>query len=157
METQNLTANYQTSTGYRFISEGETAFKIHLHLPDDSVFHRSVGFIKLGKKKALRKALKIRNEQGKKAWRKFWPRVLNEHDLIICLPHSLEPNISSCGGYYVAMWSDNNRVRKYRKRSIKKHGKLSAYTQCKKILLEAHRDQIELLLFMGRLNTIDLK
>ena len=42
-------------------------------------------------------------------------------------------------------------------RSISKYGKLAAYMQTKKALLEAHKDNLEILTFMGRLNSIDLK
>jgi hypothetical protein len=41
--------------------------------------------------------------------------------------------------------------------SIKKHGRLAAYTKTKKALLEANKDNLEILEFMGRLNSIDLK
>nr|MVG00930.1 iron ABC transporter substrate-binding protein [Vibrio cholerae] len=41
--------------------------------------------------------------------------------------------------------------------SINKHGKLAAYTKTKKALLAAHKDCLDILVFMGRLNSIDLK
>lgn len=157
METKHLTANYQTSTGYRFISEGTNAYKVSIHLPDDTYVYSSIGFVTLGKKAALRKAIKTRNELGHRAWGKFWRRVLKEHDLIISLPHNLEPKLSKCGTYYAAYWSDENKKRKCRKRSVEKYGKLAAYMQCKRVLLDAHRKNLELLLFMDRLSTIDLK
>ncbi|NAX37241.1 Fe3+-citrate ABC transporter substrate-binding protein, partial [Vibrio sp. V27_P1S3P104] len=41
--------------------------------------------------------------------------------------------------------------------SIKRHGKLAAYTKTKKALLDAHKDYLDILIYMGRLNSIDLK
>ena len=54
-------SNLITNTGHRFISKGKTAFKIHIHTPDDTVLHRSVGFVRIGEKKGLKKAIKLRN------------------------------------------------------------------------------------------------
>lgn len=139
----------------RFISKGETAFKIQIHAPHDELVCRSVGFIKIGENKARREAVKLRNKLGRELWGKFWPRVLKEEDLFLRLTHSLEP--IDMGDYYQAMWSDKKGVRHCRKRSIEAHGRLAAYTQCKKAILDAHSEEIELLRFMGRLSTIDLK
>ena len=81
------------ATGYRFISKGQTAFKIHIHTPEDTVLHRSVGFVRMGEDKALKKTIKLRDELGRKLWGKFWPKVLREPYLMTRLPHSLEPKI----------------------------------------------------------------
>ncbi|MDG3034199.1 Fe3+-citrate ABC transporter substrate-binding protein [Vibrio parahaemolyticus] len=151
------TANYQTNTGERFISESKTAFKIHIPKPEGGVLHRSVGFVRIGKKKGLRKAIKKRDIEGSKLWEKHWKRVLNNESLITRLPHNLEPTITPNGRWYVAMWSDENGVRHCRKRSIDEHGKLAAYVACKKEMLKGCKGYIDILLFMGRLNTIDLK
>lgn len=88
------------------------------------------------------------------------------------LPHSLEPKIiykprptkenpdyrDAC---YTAAW------RSYDTRghcsfnsvvcSIKRHGKLAAYTKTKKALLDVHKEYLDILIYMGRLNSIDLK
>lgn len=160
------------ATGYRFISKGKTAFKIHIHTPDDTVLHRSVGFVRMGEDKALKKTIKLRDELGRQLWGKFWPKVLKEPYLMTRLPHSLEPKIvfkpnptQSDPGHrdecYIAKWRvfSENGDYKYRTKvcSIRKHGRLAAYSQTKRALLEAHKDVIELLIFMGRLNSIDLK
>lgn len=165
-------SNLITNTGYRFISKGKTAFKVHIHTPDDTVLHRSIGFIKIGEEKALKKAIALRNKLGKQMWGKFWTKVLKDPYLMTRLPHSLEPKIiykpnptqvdpehrDAC---YIAKWREFNEegAYKYRTivRSINKYGKLAAYSQTKKALLQAHKDSLELLVFMGRLNSIDLK
>lgn len=87
MNKSNLTSN----TGHRFISKGKTAYKIHIHAPDDKVVHRSVGFIRIGEKKALEKAIQLRNELGKEMWGKFWNRLLKEPYLMTRLPHDSNP------------------------------------------------------------------
>ncbi|MDP2571100.1 Fe3+-citrate ABC transporter substrate-binding protein [Vibrio sp. vnigr-6D03] len=161
-----------TSTGHRFISKSKTAFKIHIHTPDDTVMHRSVGFVRIGEKKGLKKAIKLRNELGREMWGKFWRRLLKDPYLMTRLPHSVEPVIvykpnptksdpehrDAC---YLAKWREFNESGEYKYKtkvcSINKHGKLAAYTQTKKALLEAHKNNIEILTYMGRLNSIDLK
>lgn len=165
-------SNLITNTGHRFISKGKTAFKIHIHTPDDTVLHRSIGFIKLGEETGLKKAIKLRNELGSKMWGKFWRRLLKDPYLMTRLPHSIEPKIvlkpnptqsdpdhrDAC---YIAKWREcddsGNVYYKTVVRSIKKYGKLAAYMQTKKALLDAHKDNIEILSFMGRVASIDLK
>ncbi|NLS11639.1 Fe3+-citrate ABC transporter substrate-binding protein [Vibrio sp. SM6] len=165
-------SNLITNTGHRFISKGKTAYKIHIHTPEDTVLHRSVGFIKMGEKKALKKAIKLRNELGAAMWGKFWRRLLKDPYLMTRLPHSVEPKIvykpnptqsdpNHRDACYIAKWRecDDDGTVHYKTvvRSIKKYGKLAAYTQTKKALLEAHRDNIEILSFMGRVASINLK
>lgn len=161
-------SNLTTNTGHRFISKGKTAFKIHIHTPDDTILHRSVGFVRLGEKKALDKTIKLRNELGKEMWGKFWNRILKDPYLMTRLPHDLEPKIiyksrdpATSSGYYIAKWREylGDGKFKYRSKvcSIDKHGKLAAYATAKRALLEAHKENIDLLMFMGRLNSIDLK
>lgn len=165
-----LSINYQTKTGERFISKGKTAFKIRIHKPDDTLLHRSVGFVRLGEEKALKKAIKLRNELGKQLWGKFWPSILNEPNLITRLPHTLEPVLltTNCGNaengeyqykidVYQAAWSDKNGQRHCRKYSVNKYGKLAAYMKAKRAMLDAHKDVLELLKFMDRVSTIELK
>lgn len=165
-------SNLETNTGHRFISKAKTAFKIHIHTPDDKVIHRSVGYIRIGEKKGLKKAIKLRNEMGSEMWGKFWRRLLKDPYLMTRLPHSLEPKIifkprptkdnpdgkDEC---YIAAWRnyDENGKLIYRSVvcSIKKHGRLAAYSKTKKALLAANKENLEILEFMGRLNSIDLK
>ena len=168
MKKSNLTTN----TGHRFISKAKTAFKIHIHTPDDKVLHRSVGYVKIGEKKGLKKAIKLRNELGSAMWGKFWRKLLKDPYLMTRLPHSVEPKIifnldqlkliltrkDEC---YIAAWRNYDKNGKLIYRSIvcsiKKHGRLAAYTKTKKALLEANKDNLEILEFMGRLTSIDLK
>jgi len=62
---------------------------------------------------------------------------------------------------YIAKWRVMNDKGEYKYktvvRSISKYGKLAAYSQTKKALLEAHKENLEILTFMGRLNSIGLK
>ncbi|WP_375751030.1 Fe3+-citrate ABC transporter substrate-binding protein [Vibrio sp. HN007] len=165
-------SNLVTNTGHRFISKGKTAFKLHIHTPDDTILHRSVGFVRLGEEEALKKAIKLRNDLGAELWGKHWSKVLKDPYLMTRLPHNLEPKIiykarkKNAEGdnrepYYIAKWIEYTEEgeHKYRSKlcSIKKHGKLAAYSMTKRALLEAHKDNIPILLFMGRLNSIDLK
>jgi hypothetical protein len=165
-------SNLQTNTGHRFISKAKTAYKIHIHTPDDKVLHRSVGYVRIGEKKGLKKAIKLRNELGRKMWGKFWRLLLKDPYLMTRLPHSLEPKIiykprptkenpnyrDAC---YIAAWRHYDAQGHCHFRSvvcsIHKHGKLAAYTKTKKALLEAHKDYLDILIYMGRLNSIDLK
>ncbi|MCG3744702.1 Fe3+-citrate ABC transporter substrate-binding protein [Vibrio cincinnatiensis] len=165
-------SNLETNTGHRFISKAKTAYKIHIHTPDDTVLHRSVGYIRIGEKKGLKKAIKLRNELGREMWGKFWRQILKAPYLMTRLPHSLEPKIiykprptkenpdyrDAC---YIAAWrcydNEGNCVFKSVVCSIKKHGKLAAYTKTKKALLDAHNAYLDILIYMGRLNSIDLK
>lgn len=86
-------SNLETNTGHRFISKAKTAFKIHIHTPSDTVLHRSVGYIRIGEEKGLKKAIKLRNELGSEMWGKFWRRLLKDPYLMTRLPHSIEPKI----------------------------------------------------------------
>ncbi|MEH0666604.1 Fe3+-citrate ABC transporter substrate-binding protein [Vibrio scophthalmi] len=165
-------SNLITNTGHRFISKAKTAYKIHIHTPDDKVLHRSVGYVRIGEKKGLQKAIRLRNELGSEMWGKFWRRILKDPYLITRLPHSLEPKIiykprptkhdpEARDECYIAAWrnyDDNGRlIYKSVVCSIKKHGRLGAYTKTKKALLEANKDNLEILEFMGRLTSIALK
>ncbi|RJX71640.1 Fe3+-citrate ABC transporter substrate-binding protein [Vibrio sinensis] len=165
-------SNLITNTGHRFISKAKTAYKIHIHTPDDEVLHRSVGFIKLGEEQGLKKAIQLRNEIGLEMWGKFWPRLLKDPYLMTRLPHSLEPKIifkprptkenpTAKDECFIAAWRnyDANGKLIYRSVvcSINKHGRLAAYTKTKKALLEANKENLEILDFMGRLTSIGLK
>lgn len=165
-------SNLITNTGHRFISKAKTAYKIHIHTPDDKVLHRSVGYVRIGEKKGLQKAIRLRNELGSEMWGKFWRRILKDPYLITRLPHSLEPKIiykprptkhdpEARDECYIAAWrnyDDNGRlIYKSVVCSIKKHGRLGAYTKTKKALLDANKDNLEILEFMGRLTSIALK
>ncbi|MEH0688369.1 Fe3+-citrate ABC transporter substrate-binding protein [Vibrio cholerae] len=165
-------SNLITNTGHRFISKAKTAYKIHIHTPDDKVLHRSVGYVRIGEKKGLQKAIRLRNELGSEMWGKFWRRILKDPYLITRLPHSLEPKIiykprptkhdpEARDECYIAAWrnyDDNGRlIYKSVVCSIKKHGRLGAYTKTKKALLEANKDNLEILEFMGRLTSIAFK
>lgn len=149
----------------RFISMTSKTYKIHIHTPDDTIIHRSVGYCKIGEEKGLKAAIKLRNELGKLLWKQFWPKVLSDDKLFLRLPHSLEPKIVnkpaptltdpnhrlSC---YLAKWKEFDEHGNYKLktvvRSIDKYGKLSAYTQTKQALLDAHKDLIPIIEYMER-------
>lgn len=156
----------------RFISKSKTAFKIHIHAPDDTVVHRSVGYIRLGEEKGLKKAIQLRNKLGKELWKKFWPQVLADKQLLIRLPHSLEPKQVNKPAptltdpnhrllCYLAKWhefdEEGNKTIKTMVRSTGRYGKLAAYTQTKEALMNAYKDQIPILEFMGRFAFVKLK
>lgn len=160
-------SNLKTNTGHRFISKAKTAYKIHIHTPGDKVLHRTVGFLKLGEKAGIKKAIKLRNQLGSQLWGKHWKIVLHDELLFTRLPHSLEPKIiykprpydkSMVDSYYIAAWRvyDSNGNIKHRSvlGNIDKMGRLAAYNKTKRALLEAYSDYIEILMYMGRVNTL---
>ncbi|WP_338116769.1 Fe3+-citrate ABC transporter substrate-binding protein [Vibrio tubiashii] len=162
-------SNYITSTGHRFISTGTTAFKIHIHTPDDTIAHRSVGFVRIGKNKALKKAIKVRNALGYELWGKHWKRVLREPHLFTRLPHSLEPTVIQkprptkadphrVQSYYLARWwtYDSKGGKTYNSvlANISRMGKLAAYNKAKRALLDAHEENVQILSYMGRISII---
>ena len=165
-------SNYDTNTGHRFISKAKTAFKIHIHCPDDTVMHRSVGYIKIGEQAGLKKAIALRNKLGKEMWGRHWKRVLTERDLFTRLPHSLEPRIiykpnPRVGNpdhkepFYLASWhektSDGKSQYRSKLASINRYGKLAAYNITKRALQDAYADVIDIVLFMNRATTVTLK
>ncbi|HCG6701213.1 TPA: Fe3+-citrate ABC transporter substrate-binding protein [Vibrio alginolyticus] len=164
-----IKCNYETNTGERFISlrsDGK-AYKIHVHMPDDTVKHASVGCVKLGQKKGLKKAIQVRNKIGKEAWGKHWTRVLKDEALITGLPHNLEPRlvqrIESNGRklnvyefqYYERV--DGKRKKRLFRRSVDKYGKMGAYAQVKRKIQEVYAEQIALMRDMSRVNLISLQ
>ena len=143
----------------RFMSTSKTAYKIHIHMPDDTVVHKSVGFIKQGKEAGYKSAIMLRNELGSKAWGKHWKRILSDPKVFNRLPKNLEPILYTNpkkGQYYRAMPVINGK-RICAKRSVDKYGKLGAYLACKKILLKAYERDLDLLSYMGRVPTVYLK
>jgi len=165
-------SNLETNTGHRFISKTKTCYKIHIHTPNDEILNRSVGFIKIGEVRGLKKAIFLRNEIGCAMWGKHWKRVLHDPTIFTRLPHSLEPkliekpcptksNPDQTRPYYIAKWLeyDENGSSTYKSKltNVTAMGKLAAYSQAKRILLEAHAQNIDILLFMGRVNTLKLK
>lgn len=151
----------------RFISFGTKSVKIHLHLPDDTMYHRNIGSIKIGAAKAIKIAIRLRNKIGKKYWGPHWDRVLNEEGIFERLPHSLTPVIVYKPAYlksgelvkrpcYLAKWTDWNRSTKEKRYfktrvfSIEKHGKLAAYNSAKLALLEGNKEFIPILQYMER-------
>ncbi|WP_417228614.1 hypothetical protein, partial [Amphritea sp.] len=117
----------------------------------------------------LKKAIALRDTLGRELWGKHWRRVLNEPELFTRLPHSLEPALvhkpTPTGAdpykrtsYYLAKWMEydvnGERVLKSKLASIEKLGKLAAYNQAKRILMQAYKDDIEILSYMGRFNIV---
>ena len=163
-------SNYDTNTGERFVSlsKDRASYKIHIHMPDDTVHHRTVGCIKLGLEKGFKKALKLRNEIGKKAWGKHWNRILNEPHLLTSLPHSLEPifvDRTERDGktrleyqFQYKEYDDKRRAKSHTfRRSIIKHGKMSAYIQVKRKIQEVYADRIDIIRHIERYNPIILQ
>ncbi|QJT70781.1 hypothetical protein [Vibrio campbellii] len=153
----------------KFISHEEHRVRVHIHLPDDSLYERSFTTSK-GRDKAMRKALKERDNIGKKAWGKFWDRVLSEPGFFERMPHSLEPKqinkvkVNKNGSkvvfpYYAAIWADHSGKgcgKKTKLFSIKKMGALGAYNAAKRHLQEVHADYIPVIKHMERFNVNEL-
>lgn len=153
----------------KFISHEEHRVRVHIHLPDDSLYERSFTTSK-GRDKARRKALKERDNIGKKAWGKFWDRVLSEPGFFERMPHSLEPKqvdkvkVYKNGSkvvfpYYAAIWADHSGKgcgKKTKLFSIKKMGALGAYNAAKRHLQEVHADYIPVIKHMERFNVNEL-
>ncbi len=167
-----MKGSFEEQTDLRFISKGDTAFKIHIHLPDDTVVHRSVGFVRIGEKNALKKAIRLRDSIGKKSWGSHWHKILLDPDVFLRLPHSLEPTLIMKHKptidepdrkipYYIAKWciSHENGKRKYKSMlaSVERYGKLGAYNRAKRALMEAHRDILPILTRLERFNIVKLK
>ncbi len=151
----------------RFISFGTKSVKIHLHLPDDTLYHCNIGSIKLGAAKTIKVAIRLRNKVGKKYWGEHWEKVLNEESFFERMPHSLTPALvykpatlksgkkvrRAC---YLAKWLDRERSTKehryFKTRvfSIEKHGKLAAYSMAKQALLKGYEDYIPVIQYMER-------
>lgn len=155
----------------RFISKGKTAFKIHVPKPEGGVVHRSVGFIRKGKNKAKREAIKLRNDLGRQLWKKFWPRVLRDKSLLLRVKHlTTQPmfvsiprkrnkygHVINYHDVYRVNWMDENGVKRYAIRSIRRHGKTAAYLITKRILFDGIHRYLDLLLFMEIITRADLR
>ncbi|MFC5081069.1 hypothetical protein VTH8203_03954 [Vibrio thalassae] len=159
-------SSFTSNTRYRFISKSNSSFKVRIQTLEGKVLHRSLGFIRLGEEKALEKAVQLRDELGVEIWGQFWFRLLSEPYILKRLPKSVEPKIIhkpkptkddpnnrySC---YIAKWREYNMTGEYKNktmvRSINKYGKLTAYLETKKALLDAYQDRLDLLSFKGRL------
>jgi hypothetical protein len=76
---------------HRIISQTDKTFKISLPKPEGGYWYRSVGYVCIGETHGLELALSGRNSMGKKLWRKFWLKVLNDLNTLKYLPRSLEP------------------------------------------------------------------
>lgn len=152
-----------------YIYEGKTAYKIAIPTPDGKRIFRSVGFVKSGKRDALKRAVRMRNVLGKEVWHEHWNMVLNNPNLLANLPMTLEPLLvdkktgeSTSIPVYRVMWGRHDdelgkSKRVLRQYSINKHGKLGAYAKAKKAILDAHKNVLGLLIFMGRAKSVTLK
>lgn len=61
-ECRNAYAYFVSNTGYRFITKKKTCYAVSVPKPEGGYIRRSVGFVRIGEKKGLRKATKIRNQ-----------------------------------------------------------------------------------------------
>ncbi|KAB0482436.1 Fe3+-citrate ABC transporter substrate-binding protein [Vibrio chagasii] len=142
----------------RFMSMTDKAIKLHIPTPDDNISYHSLGHLKLGVGQTYKKAIKLRNTVGKELWKSHWPKIVSDPYFLSSLPKNLEPLLmvtKSGQKYYRAMPTINGK-RKCIKRSVNKYGKLGAYLQCKKELLDAYEEYLPILSYMGRLPTIKL-
>ncbi|ELP5898618.1 Fe3+-citrate ABC transporter substrate-binding protein [Vibrio vulnificus] len=157
---------FKTNTGFRFISKSDVAFKITIPRPHGGYLYRTVGLLKLGEEKALRRAIKERDQLGKGLWGKFWSKIISDYAYLSNLPKNLEPMYfldpadTSKLGEYRANWIENvdgKKCKVARRYRVNAHGKLGAYMLAKKELQEAYKDKLELLKFMGRNSALTIK
>ncbi|EGR3070265.1 Fe3+-citrate ABC transporter substrate-binding protein [Vibrio parahaemolyticus] len=146
----------------RYIYTSKTAYKIRIPTPDGKGIFRSVGFVRSGKREALKRATKLRNTLGKEVWHEHWDLVLKTPDLLANLPFTIEPTLydqptgdNTSIPVYRVMWGEydpklGRSKRVLRQYSLNKHGKLGAYLKAKKAIYDAHKEVYGLLIFMGR-------
>ncbi|MFM2618660.1 Fe3+-citrate ABC transporter substrate-binding protein (plasmid) [Vibrio alginolyticus] len=162
-ECRNAYAYFVSNTGYRFITKKKTCYAVSVPKPEGGYVRRSVGFVRIGEKKALRKATKIRNQIGKELWGRCWDRVRKQFNLLARLPKSLDPRLTTIDGkqYYVARYTkydENDQKREhFIKVSVSAHGKLAAWTLAKRKLLKAHSDVMDVLLHIEKVSSVQLK
>ncbi len=161
-----MSTSEESSPSYRFISKANNVYKVSVPKPQGGYRYKSIGFKKIGEEKALKIAVAERNKIGKEEWGKFWSKVLSDNTLLARLPRSLEPVLRRANDKksqhleYVSNWmevdSNGSYIKKGRRYSCEKHGKLGAYIKAKNCLLDAHKSNMELLSFMGRNPIVNL-
>lgn len=163
-ETISAYSYFKSNTGYRFItkSENNTCFKVSVPKPEGGYQYASLGYLKLGERRAMRVAINKRNKIGKHLWGKYWEKVRTDFTLLARLPRSLEPRIwtgeTGLKYYRFSYVSDvfdkesGKFVRKKicRKVSISRLGRLAAYAKAKRMILDVYEPDIALLKFMNR-------
>ncbi|HHF2940539.1 TPA: Fe3+-citrate ABC transporter substrate-binding protein [Vibrio diabolicus] len=162
-ECSKAYAYFVSNTGYRFITKKKTCYSVSVPKPEGGYIYRSVGFVRIGEKKGLRKATKIRNQIGKELWGRFWDRVRKQFNLLARLPKSLDPRLTTIDGkqYYVARYTkydeNDQKHEHYIKVSVNAYGKLAAWTIAKRKLLQAHSDVIDVLMHIEKVSSVQLK
>ncbi|WP_147422115.1 Fe3+-citrate ABC transporter substrate-binding protein [Vibrio harveyi] len=163
-ETRNAHSYFKSNTGYRFITKSErnTCFKVSVPKPEGGCQYASVGYFRIGERRAMRAAINKRNKIGKRLWGKYWNRVRTDFTLLSRLPRSLEPRIWTgetglqyyCFDYMSDVFDGDKEEWVYkkvhRKVSISRLGRLAAYAQVKRLILEVYKTDIGLLKFMNR-------
>ncbi|UTZ44556.1 Fe3+-citrate ABC transporter substrate-binding protein [Vibrio campbellii] len=162
-ETRNAHSYFKSNTGYRFITKAanQPCFKVSVPKPEGGYQCASVGYLRIGERRGMRKAINLRNKIGEKLWGKYWNRVRTDFTLLARLPRSLEPRIcqkkDSRSQYYCYDFmsdeydEEKGRYKKcHRKVSIARLGRLAAYIEIKRKILAIHRHDLELLKFMNR-------
>ena len=153
---------------YRFISKGKTAFKISLPTPEGKRINRSIGFVRKGESKAIKEAIKLRNELGRDHWKKFWPRVLRDEKLLHRISKmNVQPRLTTIKynvngnefkkEVYCVQWMDENGVQCYASRATKKHGRAAAYLIAKRIMYDGMERYLDILLYMEIITRADLR
>lgn len=151
-------ASSNTNTGERFISRSkQNCIKVKIPTLDGKCIYRSVGIINRGEKAALKRAVEIRDECGRKEWGEHWDLILSDQRIFMRLPSHFEPREKN-GEFHVewTIFENGKASRHHARKSFKKHGKLQAYIQCKQIKIEGYRKYIPLMLYMGLITEKDL-
>lgn len=161
-ETRTARSYFRSNTGYRFISKSEKqrSFKISVPKPEGGHQYASVGYAKLGERRAMRKAINKRNKIGKRLWGKYWNRVRTDFTLLARLPRSLEPRVwtNETGLQYYCFDHMSNEYddekgrykKRHRKVSISRLGRLAAYIEVKRLMHDEYESLMPLLKFMNR-------
>lgn len=161
-ETKAAYSYFKSNTGYRFITKAEKqmCFKISVPKPEGGHQYASVGYFRLGERRAMRKAINKRNKIGKRLWGKFWNQVRTDFTLLARLPRSLEPRfwVGETGLQYYCFDYMSNEYdeikgrykKKHRKVSISRLGRLAAYIEVKRLIHNEYGALIPLLKYMNR-------
>ncbi len=150
------------TTQHRFIFPTKHGFNVHVPKPSGGKKCTTVSRKHASHETLLVTAISVRNKIGAELWGPHWQRLLDDENLLRRLPVTLEPVTCSLsrgkleGRFYLATWSDGQGNQIKTQYSINKYGRIGAYCRAKADLIDAYRDVIELLVYMGRVSIEDL-
>jgi len=166
LRRQDLCSNLEGNTNHRFISKkvDSECYAITIPNPKDTKLkiNFSIGYLKSGENKALLKAIQKRNNEGKKAWGKYWKLLLDNPKLLTRMPHDLEPELIhkprtlkngeiAYTDYYIVRYrplllEDEVKTKLFRCDP----DKLTAYTKARKFMMEVYKPYLGFIAFLDR-------